>query len=424
MQQPGDAYQILKKNPHAVDTRGRSYLFIACFYGHHPLVRHALKCGANPNYYAIPKSNSVKVNSKRGFGTDVVPNFPLFGAVYKNHPKIVNLLLQEGARVDITNHFNETPLFYAVRFQHHEIIKILFDAGANPYHKNKRGDCPFTYMIEYGFSNTLSFFIENGGNVAAYDKEGPSAVHIALEKRMHHCLKLILDTGVNPTANGKVGHPYLLTAIHPPFDLTSVKLLLDAGADPNYTGAIGTPPLLYAAISEKFSCFGPLLKAGANPNVHTRDGEYPLTFACRNGLSDTIAVLLSSGAKHDIYTEPSLNYDSLLTLAAYDYRTFQILIAAGVDLDHQNRDGITALMDVVDAGYYRIAVLLLAAGADPNIQNDAGESALSIAKTLKHDSIAEVLETVVLPLQSLCICQIQLQELREIHNLPQRNLKY
>jgi len=57
------------------------------------------------------------------------------------------------------------------------------------------------------------------------------------------------------------------------------------------------------------------------------------------------------------------------------------LINAGADIDAQNKEGITALMNAVEEDNFEVIKVLLEAGADSNLKNKKGESALSLAKT-------------------------------------------
>lgn len=57
---------------------------------------------------------------------------PLHYACYKGHEDIVSILLDRGAKVNISNYDGFSPLFYAAQQEHSSICAMLLDAGADP----------------------------------------------------------------------------------------------------------------------------------------------------------------------------------------------------------------------------------------------------------------------------------------------------
>ena len=73
------------------------------------------------------------------------------------------------------------------------------------------------------------------------------------------------------------------------------------------------------------------------------------------------------------------------------------VVTTGIDLDHVNRLGWTALLEAVILGdggeaHQEIVRILLAAGADPSIPDKDGVTALHHARARGHVAIAELLE--------------------------------
>lgn len=60
----------------------------------------------------------------------------------------------------------------------------------------------------------------------------------------------------------------------------------------------------------------------------------------------------------------------------------ELLIAAGVDLDRQEKCGKTTLHYVVKNSNLDVAVLLLKAGANPNIEDKTGMTSLELSQLL------------------------------------------
>ena len=57
------------------------------------------------------------------------------------HSKIVNLLIQNGAKINATDEENRTALNLAVNFKRKEIVKILVDKGADLNIKDRQIEC-------------------------------------------------------------------------------------------------------------------------------------------------------------------------------------------------------------------------------------------------------------------------------------------
>ena len=66
-------------------------------------------------------------------------------------------------------------------------------------------------------------------------------------------------------------------------------------------------------------------------------------------------------------------------------------IAAGMDMDGKNENGMTPLFGAAFNGHKEVAELLIAAGADVNAKDEGGETPLLYAVTFGHKEIAELL---------------------------------
>jgi ankyrin repeat protein len=66
-------------------------------------------------------------------------------------------------------------------------------------------------------------------------------------------------------------------------------------------------------------------------------------------------------------------------------------IAAGMDMDGKDENGMTPLFGAAFNGHKEVAELLIAAGADVNAKDEGGETPLLYAATFGHKEIAELL---------------------------------
>jgi len=72
----------------------------------------------------------------------------------------------------------------------------------------------------------------------------------------------------------------------------------------------------------------------------------------------------------------------------------ELLISCGVDMDHQDKGGNTALMWATGNGSINSVDWLLGKGADATIRNESGRTALDIAENKGYAEIALMLRSV------------------------------
>ena len=100
----------------------------------------------------------VKVLLDNGAKVDVTDNWDITALTYasKNgQVDVVKLLLDRGAGVDAQGHSgNGTPLYFAARAGEVEVVKLLLSRGANP-NVEVRGTTPLQLAAKYGFTNVV-----------------------------------------------------------------------------------------------------------------------------------------------------------------------------------------------------------------------------------------------------------------------------
>lgn len=153
------------------------------------------------------------------------------------------------------------------------------------------------------------------------------------------------------------------------------------------TGAVtlseqGIGPLYLACENHNNELVSILLKKGANPNHPTKDGRYPLVLACYSGYAALVDVLLEYKANPNIEGKQGLPL-YLACKHGHD-EVIQKLLAAGVQVNHQDRDGETAIFAAVEFGSRKHTVMLLEHKANPLLSRHDGCTAMDIA-IMKRD---------------------------------------
>lgn len=240
-----------------------------------------------------------------------------------------------------------------------DLVKMLVEAGADVDLPDSSGTVPLVRAIVswHETDEVVKYLIECGANVNACAGETWTPLEAAVHENAADIVKLLLDAGANPQICSEKTEYSLVTAADWGY-VDIVKMLLDAGADPNFS---------------------------ADENCT------PLVAACRWGHDEAAALLLQAGANP--YVIDSNFGDSLLMAAAEDgnSKCVKLILGLGVDINHRNHDGETALLYAVNRRLPHIVLDLLRAGANPNIKDNAETSPLTFALTYKNYECAEIL---------------------------------
>ena len=136
-----------------------------------------------------------------------------------------------------------------------------------------------------------------------------------------------------------------------------------------------------------------LIKAGANPNVQNNVGNTALIIATRMNDIYTVKAILDEfiitdefGKSGRYYKNPKTGQEMMLLDTAKN-------IIIKVDVNIQNNDGVTALLNACNNNNLDMVKLLLDKGADPNIKNNFQSTAL-------HDAVYKGNKDVVIALLS------------------------
>lgn len=167
--------------------------------------------------------------------------------------------------------------------------------------------------------------------------------------------------------------------------LEIIEMLLEHGAEINLVAPDKDPALFWAISFGKQAAFELLLKCGADPNIvceglHGK-GTVPLINAAAFEQFGMVKQLIERGA--DLHAVDSLGANALFcaVYAAGEANSrvteadIQYLLDAGIDPNHPNQLGTTALMLAADAKLDSLVKLLLKGGSDPSLKNNDGKTA-------------------------------------------------
>ncbi len=253
---------------------------------------------------------------------------PLHWASYKNYTKIMDILIDAHARVDITDNNNATPLFQAVSENHIEAVKLLLAAGATVNFKAKnnvtplmvarsadiaalliakgasvnavRSDMvtPLNLAIASGDDKMIQLMLNNQADIKAADKGGVTPLHLAIAKDMNDLARDLIARGATLNTSDKSGSTPLITAVQHGNAVIATELI-KRGANPNAADNYGGTPIHYA---DKLDIIKVLITGGANLNAALKNGLAPMHLAVLQNNAEKINILAANGANINVET--------------------------------------------------------------------------------------------------------------------------
>jgi ankyrin repeat protein len=248
---------------------------------------------------------------------------------------------------------------------------------------------PLLFAAQVGDVVSAKLLLAAGANVNDTAADGNSALVLAAFSGNSEVARVLIDRGADPNAGG-AGY----TALHAATlrgDLPTVKALLAKGADPNALITKGSPvrrfgsqwalptpmaggtPLMVAAIFLEVDIMRALVAAGANPSLALPDGTSPLLAAA--GVDVEREIRPSDLVRWNAIDsdEPSVPRDENDMTAA-----LTLLLDAGIDVNHTNAAGDTALHGAAAAGLTKVIALLAERGAKLDVKNKADLTPLGL----------------------------------------------
>ncbi|KAF4829521.1 Ankyrin-1 [Colletotrichum siamense] len=398
-----DVVQILLDNGADVNAVGGEQgvaLLIACIDENETIVWMLLNKGANVNLQGRVHTESVPPSVEADdFDVDQLRRIsmsPLQAAVSNGNKRIVEILLSEGADIDVRSRSseNENALQLAISHGHDKIVELLLSNGADINAQDSEGKSTLQLAIVKGNRKIINMLLDRGVDVNVSSNEGSNALclaslggdatmvgklidkgaYIAAQSEKHHnavwaassqgydrIVSMLLDKITDSEGNGNILLDAVYTASERGYS-NIIRMLLDHGASPNATGGEESNALQVASLNGHTEAVRMLLRAGADAN--TRSGYYgdALQAASYGGHDATVGLLLKAGA---VVNVTHGHFGGALTAASHGGHnmTVQTLLHAGADVDvcHGTFGGALAAASL--KGHDTTVRLLLDSGA-------------------------------------------------------------
>jgi len=278
-------------------------------------------------------------------------------------------------------------------------VKQLFEDGMDVDTPDKFGWTPAYWAVSAGQKEVTVYLLSQAIDINAKTQDGHTLLHQASKAGMLEMVASLIAKGAEVDAKSDDGSTPLQNAARAGQEAV-VRLLIAKGADVNTASNDGRHPLGDAALAGHEAIVKLLLANGAKVNLGAEGRGSAVHAAAFGGHSSILDIVIANGA--DVNTV-SRNGTPLHQAAsplgsntkAMDNRSARMvekLLTHGAEVDAKHpRQGSTPLYGAVTRGRYRTAEVLIAAGANVNATDNEGKTLLSLAKEAGHAEIIELL---------------------------------
>ncbi len=211
-------------------------------------------------------------------------------------------------------------------------------------------------------------------------------------KRRRAALVLLLPAAVR--AQG--ARPALIAAAERG-DVDTLRRLLDAGASINARDARGRNAVLAATQGGHEAAARLLIKRGADVNAQDEIADSAFLLAGASGHSGIVRAALGATPPPDFKRLNRYGGTALIPACHHGHvDTVRVLLTTGIDVNHINHLGWSALLEAIILGnggpaHTEIVRLLLTHGADANLADHQGVTPLAHAEQRSQREIARAL---------------------------------
>lgn len=336
--------------------RGQTALMWAAAGNHADIAALLIEKGADVNVRAVWDDWGSQITSEPRAQYRLTGGLtPLLYAARGGCKRCVELILDQGADIDLTDPDGVTALMIAVDNSHFDTATLLLQRGANPHVWDWWGRTALYIAIDV---NTLGGGGFGGGGAPARPRGGMGPLDMA---------RTLLEAGVHPDpqlnqhrpgrggGNGRFTDDLLNTGATPLLraansqDHEAVKLLLEFGAQVDLSNAMGVTPLLAAA--------------GFGSRRNQLGGAFGTDATIQKNAIATLELLLAAGADLDARVQDTTS------LTARIARRSSMM----------DRTGQNALFGAVYQGWIEVAQFLIAKGVAMDVVDAQGKTVWDMA---------------------------------------------
>ncbi|KFY33939.1 hypothetical protein V494_07201 [Pseudogymnoascus sp. VKM F-4513 (FW-928)] len=338
-----DAVKVMLDNgasPTERDSTGFTPLFMAVQYNRFKVAKVLLDAGAD-------------VEDTGGQSS------ALHLAAANGRPRMIQLLLNRQAPIDVSFPGFGTPLHQAAQLGNNECVKILLAAGADPNAMAKSGATPLKWAALKGYGDVVKTLLRNKAIASHIGTDGETPIFCAVDGGHEGICSDLIDAGADFIS--EVARPVMTPLGHAARlgRRNIVKLLLRRGAPVDGISDENTP-LGSASVEGHLDICRDLIEAGANLNAtYGPLSTSPVGFAAKFGYEEIAELLLSRGAKVDI-NDSDGHPPIYVAVVTEHVRVCKLLLAFGADARFKTADTLRTVLAIttIDGNLSMVKLLL------------------------------------------------------------------
>lgn len=287
-----------------------------------------------------------------------------------------------------------TALHFAVENSNEHLVQLLINHCANINSTDSDGCTPLHYASKAGSVEIFTLFLEHGAQLKKKSKNGWNLLHFgAFSSSSLMIAKIMEVVYIDPNAPDRFNRIPLHYACETG-SINVVSSLLQLGSHFSHQDIDGRAPIHFAAMSGNESLVKLLVKLGSPIYINDFSGQNPLHLACSSGSVNTVRFLCnrykkmmnqdSKNGSTALHYSSSFNSDSNKTITEF-------LLSKGIDVNKQNKFGITPLHCAAQNGCAKTAGTLTQFGADINVLDKSSRSPLDVAIFGNEKEIVDLL---------------------------------
>lgn len=296
--------------------------------------------------------------------------------------ELVELLLKNGADINMQVSHGMTSLFFAAKEGKSDLVKLLLDNGADVNIQAERGVTALIMAIENNHFDIVTLLLTSNCNInLKFDEH--DALALAIIKKNTKIIEAIL---ICRAKDINLAELYLMLD-----NIELLELAIKNGADVNSKSIENNLTVLeMASYEEEIRYIQLLVENNAIEKQIDRGGK-ALLLAVSNNKINSVQILLDNNANIN-FTDENGFTALMLSVAYKNNDIFNIIIKYGnTDINLQTTGGDTALHHAVNKDSLETVNTLLEHNINVNVQNNDGTTPLMIAVSRKNLDITKAL---------------------------------
>ncbi|MEH6659405.1 ankyrin repeat domain-containing protein [Leeuwenhoekiella marinoflava] len=309
---------------------------------------------------------------------------PVVLAILNDAPvEVVGYLFdQKGNSVNKLTHDGRTYIFWAAYRGNYALVKKFADAGAKMDLIDNHGYSVFNFAANAGVADTkiYDYLITKGSN-PKIEKNHSGANALLLNLPSQKDFKMVdyfesKGLSLNDT-DAEGNNAFIYTARSGNIEM--MNTLIEKGIDHKVKNDEGGNAILFAAQgtrrgSSSLSVFKYLEDLGVEVNVTTKSGTNPLhILAGRNKDMDIFNYFLEKGVQ-PLAVDGDGNTPLIYAASRNDLEVVKLFEEKSKDINHTNKEGVSALTMAVAGNSPEVVSYLIAQGADAGIVDENGNT--------------------------------------------------